>query len=205
MSAARRQGQTPGMDTSIDEQLRAFVRMWWLPLSVGLLSIAAGVIVLIKPGNSLKAIAVVVGIFIALDGVIALIAALRRSTESRGLTAFVGVFGLVIGVLLIRHPIQGVTAVALLVGIWLIAIGAIRFVQAFDEDHRIWRILVAAVEVIAGIVIVSTPGIGLAALAIIIGVSLIANGASLVVLGYMLHGVSREELPPHHTHHAAPA
>lgn len=205
MSGPRRLSQTPVMATSADEQLRAFARVWWLPMCVGLLSIVAGVIVLIKPGNSLKAIAVIVGIFIALDGVVALIAALRRTTESRGLTAFMGVFGLVVGVLLIRHPVQGVTAVALLVGIWLIAIGAIRFVQSFEEEHKVWRLLVAVIEIVAGIVIVSTPGIGLAALAIIIGISLIANGASLAVLGYMLHDFSREELPPHHTHHAAPA
>jgi uncharacterized membrane protein HdeD (DUF308 family) len=188
---------------SAEQQLRAFARVWWLPLLVGLLSVVAGVIVLIKPGNSLKTIAIIVGIFIACDGVIAIVAALRRTTESRGMTAFMGVLGLIVGVLLIRHPIGGVTAVALLVGIWLIAVGAIRLVLAFEEEHRVWRILVAVIEIVAGLVIVSTPHVGLAALAIIIGVSLIVNGASLTVLGAMLHGVSREEDSPPHVHTAA--
>jgi uncharacterized membrane protein HdeD (DUF308 family) len=189
---------------SAEQQLRAFARVWWLPLLIGLLSIAAGVIVLVKPGNSLKTIAIVVGIFIAFDGVIALIAALRKTTESRGLTALMGVLGLVVGVVLIRHPVHGITAVAMLVGIWLIAIGAIRFVLAFEEEHRAWRLLVAVVEIIAGIVIVSSPGIGLATLAILIGVSLIANGASLTVLGVLLRSVSQEETPTQRTH-VAPA
>jgi uncharacterized membrane protein HdeD (DUF308 family) len=189
---------------SAEQQLRAFARVWWLPLLIGLLSIAAGVIVLVKPGNSLKTIAIIVGIFIAFDGVIALIAALRKTTESRGLTALMGVLGLVVGVVLIRHPVHGITAVAMLVGIWLIAIGAIRFVLAFEEEHRAWRLLVAVVEIIAGIVIVSSPGIGLATLAILIGVSLIANGASLTVLGVLLRSVSQEETPTQRTH-VAPA
>jgi uncharacterized membrane protein HdeD (DUF308 family) len=189
---------------SAEQQLRAFARVWWLPLLVGVLSMLAGVIVLIKPGNSLKTIAVIVGIFIAFDGVIALVAALRRTTESRGLTALVGVLGLVVGVMLIRHPVHGITAIALLVGIWLIAVGAIRLVLAFEEEHRLWRAIVAVVEIIAGLVIVSSPSIGLAALAILIGISLIANGASLTVLGFLLHGVSGEETPTQHTH-VAPA
>ncbi len=189
---------------SAEQQLRAFARVWWLPLLIGLLGMVAGVIVLVKPGNSLKTIAIIVGIFIAFDGVIALIAALRRTTESRGLTALMGVLGLVVGVVLIRHPVHGITAVAMLVGIWLIAIGAIRFVLAFEEEHRAWRLLVAVVEIIAGLVIVSSPGIGLATLAILIGVSLIANGASLTVLGVLLRNFSREETPTQHTH-VAPA
>lgn len=195
MDGRRGAARLPAM-ASAEQQLRAFARVWWLPLFIGLLSIAAGVIVLIKPGNSLKTIAVIVGIFIACDGVIAIVAALRRTTESRGMTAFMGVLGLIVGVLLIRHPVSGVTAVALLVGIWLIAVGAIRFVLAFEEEHRGWRILISLIEIVAGLVIVSTPHVGFAALAIIIGISLIVNGASLTVLGAMLRGVSHEEPPP---------
>lgn len=193
-------------DKSVEEELGALARVWWLPLGMGILSIVAGVIVLIKPGNSLKAIAIVVGIFVALDGVIALIGASRRSTEGRGLMALMGVLGLVVGVLLIRHPMSSVTAIAVLCGIWLIALGGIRFVLSFEEqEHRGWRMIIAMIEVIAGIVIVSTPGIGITTLAILIGIALILNGASLAVLGSMLHGLLREEgQPPHHTH-AAPA
>jgi uncharacterized membrane protein HdeD (DUF308 family) len=56
-----------------------------------------------------------------------------RSTPNRGLVALFGVLTAIVWVLLIRHPIGGVTAVALLIGLWLIAIGVIRFVTAFEE------------------------------------------------------------------------
>lgn len=58
------------------------------------------------------------------------------ATESRALLAFLGALSAVIGVILIRHPIRGVVAVALLVGLWLIAIGIIRFVGALDDERR---------------------------------------------------------------------
>lgn len=197
------EGNRAMSQTPVEQQMQTLARFWWLPFGIGLLSIVAGVIVLIKPGDSLKTIAVIVGIFVACDGVIALIAALRSSTEGRGLLALVGVLGLVVGVILIRHPVKGITAVALLFGIWLVAVGVIRLVQSFEADrHRVWAVIVALVEIIAGIVIVSSPGIGLATLAILIGVSLIVNGASVVVLGVMLRGLSHEEGATHHTHAA---
>jgi uncharacterized membrane protein HdeD (DUF308 family) len=54
-----------------------------------------------------------------------------------------GVLGTVIGILLIRHPIHGVLAIALLVGIWLVAIGVLRLVWALALQHRLWSIAVA--------------------------------------------------------------
>ena len=179
------------------ERLRDVSGLWWLTLGLGVLSVIAGIVVLVRPGHSLATIAVITGIFVLVDGLVALVAALSRSTESRGLAALVGVLNFVIGILLIRHPIGGVVAVALSVGIWLIAIGAVRFVLAFDADrHRIWRFLIAAVEVVAGIAIVSTPGIGVATLALLVGLALIANGVSFAALGLMLHSAGADDRAP---------
>ena len=179
------------------EALRDISGLWWLMLGLGLLSIVAGIIVLIEPGSSLKAIAVITGVFVLIDGIVALVAALSRGAENRGLVALIGVLNLIVGVLLIRHPIGGVVAVALLVGIWLIVAGAVRFVLAFDaERHRVWRFLLAAVEIVAGIAIVSSPHIGVATLALLVGVALIANGVSFGALGFALHGAGRDEPAP---------
>ena len=106
---------------------------WWLLLIVGVLSVVAGVIILFKPSESLPTLAVIAGIFLLLDGILELVDSFMRSTPNRGLVALIGVLSAIVGVLLIRHPIGGVAAVALLIGIWLIAVGVIRFVTAFEE------------------------------------------------------------------------
>lgn len=183
-------------ETTTDEmtpELRSVVSLWWLTVLIGVLSLVAGVIVLLKPSNSLATIAVVIGVFAVIDGIIALVHAVTGETGSRGLTALVGVLGLVIGVLLIRHPIHGVTAVALLFGIWLIALGAIRLVLVFEASgNRGWRLAIAIIELLAGVVIVSSPGIGITTLAILIGISLIINGLALAAAGIILHGAADE-------------
>lgn len=178
------------------EDLHEATWAWWLFMLLGLLSIAAGVIVLAKPGGSLATLAVVAGIFVLVDGILNLAASFGRSTESRGLVAVMGVLDIVIGVLLIRHPIGGVLAIALLIGIWLIAVGIVRLVGAFEREHRVWNIVVALVEVAAGIVIVSSPPIGFATLALLVGISLIANGVTTFALGWMVHSLRHDVEAP---------
>ena len=161
---------------------------WWLLLLVGVLSIVAGVIILLKPSNSLATLAVIAGIFLLLDGILELVSSFMRSTRNRGLVALLGVLSAIVGVLLIRHPIGGVTAVALLIGIWLIAVGVIRLATAFEEyGHRAWHAVVGVVELIAGIVIVANPNIGFATLAILVGVGFILNGIGMAALGWAMH------------------
>src|SRR6185437_3065600 len=154
------------------EDLHEATWAWWLFMLVGLLSIAAGVIVLAKPDDSLSTLAVVAGIL--------------------GLVAVMGVLDIVIGVLLIRHPIGGVLAIALLIGIWLIAAGLLRLVGAFEREQRVWNIAIAVLEVVAGIVIVSSPPIGFATLALLVGISFIANGVATFALGWMVHSLRHD-------------
>ena len=163
---------------------------WWLLVLVGLLSIVAGVIILFKPSNSLATLAVIAGIFLLLDGILELIASLMKTTRNRGMTALLGVISAIVGVLLIRHPIGGVTFVALLIGIWLIAIGVIRFATAFDEpQHRSWHALAGVFEIVAGIAIIASPDIGYATLAILVGLGFMLNGIGMTALGWAMHRV----------------
>lgn len=178
--------------TLVRDDLHEATWAWWLFMLLGLLGIAAGVIVLAKPGDSLATLAVVAGIFVLVDGILDLAASFGRRTDNRGLVAVMGVLDIVIGVLLIRHPIGGVLAIALLIGIWLIAVGLVRLVGAFEREQRVWNIVLALLELAAGIVIVSSPPIGFATLALLVGISLIANGVATFALGWMVHSLRHD-------------
>lgn len=89
--------------------------------------------------------------------------------------------------------------VALFIGIWLIVMGAVRVVLAFEvEGPRTWRLVVAVVEVLAGVVIVASPGIGFATLALLVGFAFIVNGISMVLLGMVLYAAERAAAYPTH-------
>ena len=177
-------------------ELRELTWGWWLAVLIGAASIVVGIVVILKPSNSLSALAVIFGIFILVDGIVELAAALSGETQNRGLLAVFGVLCVIAGVLLIRHPLGGVKAVALLLGIWLIAAGVVRLVAAFAfPGDRLWRIGVALVLAIFGVVIVSSPHIGYATLALIAGICLICYGIGMLVVGWAMHAIRHERLP----------
>jgi uncharacterized membrane protein HdeD (DUF308 family) len=186
------------------DAFRAIKWAWWLLLLAGLAGVAAGIIVLVAPAISLVTLAVVTGIFLLVDGLFEIPAAILGDVQNRALLGILGVVSVIAGVILIRHPIGGVVAVALLLGLWLITIGVVRLIRALDEaDRRGWQIFLAVLEVIAGIVIVSSPGIGVATLAILVGVSFILRGLTMSMLAWMLRDVKRTlDAPPPN---AAPA
>ena len=109
----------------------------------------------------------------------------------------VKLFVLIAGVLLIRHPIQGIVAIALLIGIWLIVVGVVRFIAAFEVvEQRVWNIIAGLVEAIAGIVIVSNPNIGFATLALLVGLAFMVNGLGMFAVGWSLHTLRRATAAP---------
>jgi uncharacterized membrane protein HdeD (DUF308 family) len=184
-------------ETIPEAEARELTSVWWLLVLGGLLSFVAGVIILIKPGDSLATLAVIAGIFLLVDGIFELASSFMSSTRNRGMAALFGVITAIVGVLLIRHPIGGVAAVALLIGLWLIVIGVIRFATAFDEyEYRGWYALAGALELIAGIVIVANPDIGFATLAILVGIGFIVNGIGLGALGWALRAARQEASRP---------
>lgn len=171
------------------EKLGAVTAAWWLLLALGGLSIAAGLIVIAKPSDSLTTLAVIFGVFVVIDSIYELVASIFADHGAVG--ALLGVLGIVIGILLIRHPIHGVQAVGLLIGIWFVAVGAIRLVRAFALERRLGNIVLALLELIAGIVIVSSPDIRFATLALLVGISLILNGLAMAGVGWTMRALRR--------------
>ena len=179
------------------DDLRDVTGGWWLFMLIGLLGMGAGIAILVKPGDSLSTLAVIAGIFLLVAGVLELIASLLHGTQSRGMVALFGVITSIVGVLLIRHPIEGVVAVALLIGIWLIAVGVLRCVAAFEgSSYRGWNIVLGIVELVFGIVIVSSPEIGFSTLALLVGIGFIANGIGIFALGLVMRSARREAAAP---------
>jgi uncharacterized membrane protein HdeD (DUF308 family) len=179
------------------EDATDLTRGWWLFLVIGIASLVAGVILVLKPSNSLATLAVVLGIFLLIDGILELVESFGHSVENRGLAALIGILGIVVGLLLIRHPTHAVSAIGLLIGIWLVATGVVRLMRAIAFGGRPFLgILIAVLEVVVGIVIISDPHIGYATLAILVGIWLIINGIGTIALGLAVRSVRSELAGP---------
>lgn len=160
---------------------------WWLLVLIGIVSVVAGGILVAKPSHSLATLSVIFGIFLLIDGIIDVASSFGRGEENRALTAIFGLLAIVIGILLIRHPTTAVSAIGLIIGIWLVAAGALRLLRAFTfGGHVVLRVLIALLEIVVGVIVVSDPHIGYATLAILLGIWLIINGLAWIGLGIVV-------------------
>ncbi len=177
------------VEESETDEVSEYARLWWLVALLGVISLVAGIIFVAQPSHSLNTLAVVFGIFLLIDGIVELVSAFGREAGDRAVAVILGVLGIVVGLILMRHPTHAVNAIGLVIGIWLVAAGIVRMFAAFAEpDHRAARVAIAALEIVVGVIVVSDPHIGYATLAVIVGIWLILNGAAMLALGYLLHG-----------------
>ena len=176
------------MYSSSDEALNLIRAVWWLLVLFGILAIGVGVFLVADPHETLSTFTVIVGILLLIDGVLAIISSVVGRGEGRGLLALVGVLSAIAGLILIKKPFDTLIVFTLIVGVWFVVAGVARFVSAFSESEgRAGTIAVAVLDLIAGIVILSWPGLGLATLAVIIGLVLIFRGVLFIYAGITLH------------------
>jgi uncharacterized membrane protein HdeD (DUF308 family) len=100
---------------------------WWIALLLGLIGVVAGVIALIWPFLTAVLLAVLVGSWALVTGVIEIVSAMRQRRERRR-TAWLVVAGLlsvVAGVLILIWPVHGAVAVAMLLGVFATAYGVV--------------------------------------------------------------------------------
>jgi len=100
---------------------------------LGLLSIVAGILVLVWPGITVLLLATLVGIWAIVTGVAEIVAAirLRKQIEGEAFLILAGALSVVAGILIVVNPIAGAFGVALLVGIYALLYGIMLLVLAF--------------------------------------------------------------------------
>ena len=142
----------------------------------------------VSPHETLSTFTVIAGIFLLVDGLLAIFGSIFGKGDGRGLLALIGVLSAIAGLVLIKKPFDTLVAFTLIVGVWFVVTGIVRFVVALGEpEGRGGNIITAIFDLLAGIVILSWPDLGLSTVAVIIGIVLIARGALFIVAGWQLH------------------
>src|SRR3954452_22150555 len=86
------------------EALRSLTSLWWVFVLVGVAAAGVGIFFVVSPHETLSTFTVVAGIFLLLDGLVAIVGSVFGRGEGRGLMAVIGVLSATAGLLLIKHP-----------------------------------------------------------------------------------------------------
>src|SRR5215472_7425193 len=109
------------MVTSVDDSASSRW-VWYSLLIFGLLTFAVGVFFIVDPDETLKVFTVIFGIFLLVDGVLAMLGAVFGRGEARGVLAVVGVLSVLVGLVLIEKPFAGLHVFVVIIGIWFVAV-----------------------------------------------------------------------------------
>jgi uncharacterized membrane protein HdeD (DUF308 family) len=183
-------------------------RNWWVFLIRGLMGIVFGVITFFRPGLSLAALVLLFGAYAFVDGIFAIMSAIRRRTGSGPwwVLSLEGMAGIAAGVMTLVWP--GLTAIALLyvIAAWALVTGAFEIAAAIRLRKIIndeWLLVLSGLASIAlGVLLMLLPGPGALVLVLWIGAGALVSGIMFVVLSLRLRSWDRTH--PSHPHHPAP-
>ena len=181
-------------------------RHWGWVLSFGIITLLAGIAVLVWPAATLVVIAVVFGIQLIVAGIFRFVAAFATEDAGGGarvLLALLGVLSVIIGLWAVRHTLVTLLALVLLLGIFWVVNGTIELFAALSHrgmPERGWTGAMGVLSILAGIVVLIYPGETLGVLTIILGIWLLAFGGMEIVTAFRLRRLAH---PP--VGHMAPA
>lgn len=181
------------MSTSAAQEMRPVSSLWWLLVLLGVAALGLGIFFIASPDETLSTISVIVGIFLLVDGVVAIIASVFGKGEGRGLMAIIGVLSGIAGLILIKHPYDTLIVFTIIVGVWFVVAGVVRFISAFSVDEgRGGNVAIALLDLVAGAVILAWPDLGLKTAAVIIGIVFVLRGIVLIAGGWQLRKLNNE-------------
>lgn len=156
-------------------------RLWWLVLISGLLSVLVGVLALAVPGATLLFLGLLFGVSLMITGVSSIAVGLTGdgSAGRQTLSVLLGFAAVLAGIFCFVRPGAGIIAVVLSVSFWFMLVGVGDLVAAFQEkQHRIWRGLLGVIAIVAGVVLVVDPVIGLSTVALLAGIGFLLRGGA---------------------------
>ena len=97
---------------------------------LGILALIAGVICIRRPGESLLAIVIVVGVYLIAEGVIRIVRAFEVS-DGRGWAIMLGLLDAIVGIVILAWPHIGLVTLAILFAVTMLLRGVFAIVVGF--------------------------------------------------------------------------
>ncbi len=167
-------------------------RNWWALVIRGLLGIGVGVIAFVWPGITLVSLVLLYGIYALVDGVVAIIGAVRavKSHERWGALLIEGVVGIGAGLVTFAWPAITAIVLVFIIGAWAIVTGVFEIIAAVKLRKHVegeWLLALTGIaSVIFGGLIMFAPLAGALVIAIWVGAYAFVFGIMMIALGFRL-------------------
>ncbi|WIY23935.1 HdeD family acid-resistance protein [Parasedimentitalea psychrophila] len=180
------------MPTAMQNEAADIQKNWGWFLALGIVMAIGGFSAFLAPFLVSLAVEMIVGIFIGVGGIMMLVQVFKTSNDwnARLTYLILGLFNSFAGAMLFFRPLEGMLALTLVLIVAVFVNGLIRIavgVMARPEPGSAWVIFGGVVSVLASAYLMARyPEISAVLLGILVGVSLIGEGAGFIRLAYGL-------------------
>ena len=167
----------------------ALAAAWPVAMFVGVVTTVIGVLVMAWPDGTLTVLSVLFGIQLLLFGLFRLISAFTSDSPAPGLVGFIGVIGMMAGIVVIRNPFETVAVLATVLGLVWVVGGSIELISSIADSSIRDRGLVAVgagLSIVAGIVVLARPGPTVTVIAIVAGIYLVVFGLMICYAAFRI-------------------
>lgn len=174
-----------------NREARALVRevssVWWIVLLVGILFTGFGIVMLFDVAAGAQVIALIVGAFLIVDGIVG-VATAGRNGGSTALGITLGIVLIIGGVVVAVWPGVTFLVIAIVWGITIVVGGIVRIAGSLSVRGQGWGwvLAIGIAELIVGIAALVWPHITAYVILIIIGLYAIVAGIIQIVLAFEL-------------------
>ena len=164
---------------------------WWALALRGVFAIIFAVIAFVWPGITAAVLVLLFGAYALVDGVFALVAALRaaRHHGPSGALVLEGILDLIIAAIVFFWPVEALIAIIYFIAIWAVITG-IALIAAGIAMIRIngeWLLVLSGIiSILLGVILFVQPGAGVVALSWWLGIYALFFGISLLSAAFRL-------------------
>ncbi len=167
------------LDPIVIEELEVVVvedlrRAWWLLALLGVLSVGAGILLIVWPGPTITTIATVIGLFMIATGIVKFFVALAHAWSSeRWLMVLSAMVSIVTGTIIVKSPQLTIAIIVVIAAIfWMVAgmVDLFRGLSDRDLPDRAPRIVLGAVTILFALVMLAWPAVTVAVFAMMMGI-----------------------------------
>lgn len=184
--------------------IQMLARNWWAIAIRGACAVVFGLLALFMPGVTLEVLIIIFGAYAIVDGVFAIVAAVRAAERHERWSALVaeGVVGIITGLIAWFAPAVAALGFLYLFAAWALITGIMEITAAIELRRHMpgeWLLILQGVLSIAlGVLLAAFPGPGLITLVWWIGIYAIVFGVLLIALAFRLRGMVTAAGSPAH-------
>ena len=172
---------------------------WGVALTLGIITLALGIVLSFRPDATLKFLAVVIAIEFLLSGVLSIVSAVSpgpREPALRVLVALSGIVAVLVGLVCLRAPQQTLALVGLVLGLWWVLQGLVDVVRTLmpgsvSVEPRAWTLLRGLVTAGVGSFVLLNPTMSLKVLLVVVAIWLYATGLLTLVAALAMRSAQR--------------